>query len=286
MATVPKRERRRPRPFSLEQGELRIALMQRYRESRHYQNRVVKDVRPYWRALSGEPAHLFEWWKEAPGTHDCPAPVHEYVRAVETLVTRLSLVSGGQPAPWAAEFVHADATAGPFGTVVCYSSALSLFTLKIDASAGGATLRQVRETQVDSQGQTAMLVEAFHSLTGKMERDADDLTRYVTQRENVVAQRHVEPAVEGGFDEWEAVREAARALIDAWIAETRNKWRLPGSSFRYQNPSTVTRQRALLDQLYQHIAEAIPIDHSSRPSVKRLAETLGLDFPRATRAPR
>jgi hypothetical protein len=134
-------------------------------------------------------------------------------------------------------------------------------------SATGAELRLVQEVSVYDPRSNP---DGSHGEYQMRQEDRD-----------LVSPCQIEASIVGGFDEWKQVRREAHSLIDNWLAETRRVWHRPGSGFPYKNPSAMGKLEERVALLYRHLTENEQVDHSGRPSIKRLADLIGVDFPRA-----
>lgn len=288
MGSVANGNRRRLVPAELNRHYLRKRLFALYRHDPRYLNIIAQDLRPAWRAvwqriqndqeeaatalsnatgiaLSDERVWVdnntdlelerLEWRRE-----EWPELDAYLTLAHEQGVAACGLFQKGQPAPWAASYVHADVAGTPNLPIGSEMNPLTMHeTLGLDlrvrlhplsGSVGASTLGKNPESTFNNQALPVPFDWRF------IAADAGRI-----------------------FDRSEELKAEVLRLVDNWLSQVRaaHEENFPA----WRNEASLQQQEDDLPRLYRALFHQEPImDKLDRDRLRKLAQVIGVDFPR------
>lgn len=314
-------------PLVVERRHARRELIQHYRNDKAYKTIVACDIRPAWQRLlrvcdvqaladaadaaqerivyCGSEADLkalAEWHPPAPlyfvyleEARDQHPAIRQYVEMVYARgVARLGLLSNGQPARWAAAFVHASVSSPPYAIP---EAGAAYWTHPYDYPddpetdpddkliANNSNQDKVAHARIDLSldqfGAIAVMSEApFLEATHQILPARDLLGGHTLIPVGQQSHVGIFPARKGyGLDD-ETITALEQFVLEElrrWVAEVRST-----RADRMRNQRSLTEWRKALVPLYRHLFHAAPVpDRADRERLRRLAALIGIDFPRA-----
>ncbi len=251
-------------------GRLRAGLVAHYRADTRFHHLALRHLRPLWRAARGavmdcchsDPqANRFPIGEDRPERLGyrwlafwcqrglAPPTLAAYVAGMDDSLRVMGLVHEGQPAEWAATFVH-QAVVGQPWTRLLYtdddfepmSYSLRLYIYPHEARVW-ATVGN--DWQYKGPGREAIFIPGEVGIA---------------------------------FDRWADLEVEAVAVLRAWFATVR---RALEAEFPLRNEASLAQQESDLLPLYRHLFHHASIpDRADRERLRRLARLIEVDFPR------